>query len=75
MLTYKDINLKDFNPENIETNLTLLGIFALKDYIKEEVPHSIETLRAAGLNVIMCTGDNLDTAKCIAKDCGILADK
>lgn len=43
-----------------------------QDPIRKEVPGAIETCHRAGVNVVMCTGDNITTACAIAKECGIL---
>jgi len=43
--------------------------------IREEVPIAVEKCKRAGVVVRMVTGDNIITAKAIAKDCGILNDE
>jgi len=47
------------------------GIVGVADPIKESTPDAIRELRAAGLNVIMVTGDNGTTAKAVADKLGI----
>jgi len=47
------------------------GIVGVADPIKESTPDAIRELRAAGLNVIMVTGDNATTAKAVADRLGI----
>jgi len=47
------------------------GIVGVADPIKESTPDAIRELRAAGLNVIMVTGDNATTAKAVADKLGI----
>jgi Cu+-exporting ATPase len=47
------------------------GIVGVADPIKESTPDAIRELRAAGLNVIMVTGDNATTAKAVAVKLGI----
>jgi len=44
------------------------------DPLRPEIVESIETCRRAGTTVLMCTGDNLETAKAIAKDAKIISD-
>ena len=58
--------------EALETDLTLVGIYALQDPLRDEIIPSIEICHRAGVNVRMVTGDNLDTAKAIALEAGIL---
>ncbi|GAB2218814.1 hypothetical protein Droror1_Dr00002047 [Drosera rotundifolia] len=55
-----------------ENGLTLLGILGLKDPCRPGVQEAVESCRRAGVNVKMITGDNVYTAKAIAKECGIL---
>lgn len=47
------------------------GIFALGDRIKETSPSAVQSMRAAGCEVVMLTGDNPVTAEAIAAQVGI----
>jgi len=47
------------------------GIVGVSDPIKESTPDSIHELKAAGLKIIMVTGDNATTAKAVADKLGI----
>jgi Cu+-exporting ATPase len=47
------------------------GIVGVADPIKESTPNAIRELRAAGLKIIMVTGDNATTAKAVADKLGI----
>ena len=58
----------------VETNLTFLGILAIEDPVRKEVPHAIDQCYEGGVDVRMVTGDNIDTAVAIAKKCGILRE-
>lgn len=40
--------------------------------MRKEVPDAVATCQAAGITVRMVTGDNIHTAKHIARECGIL---
>ena len=68
----------DFKSEQdrqaLEENICLIGIFAIKDPIRASVPNSVKMCHKAGINVRMVTGDNIDTAKAIAREAGILTD-
>ena len=57
--------------ENIEFNLTFIGIVGMIDPPRLEVPNSIKTCKNAGIRTIMITGDHVITAKAIAKELGI----
>ena len=54
----------------LENGLELLGITGVEDKLQEEVALTIESLRSAGIQVWMLTGDKVDTAKCIAISAG-----
>jgi Cu+-exporting ATPase len=47
------------------------GIVGVADPIKESTPDAIRELKAAGLKIIMVTGDNATTAKAVADKLGI----
>jgi Ca2+ transporting ATPase len=61
-----DVEQKDF---------IVLAIIGVQDIPRPEVPHAIAQCHTAGIKVRMVTGDNLITAKAIAKDVGILKGK
>ena len=44
----------------------------IEDPLRDEVPPAIDRCYGAGIDVRMCTGDNLATAVAIASRCGIL---
>eukprot|EP00850_Spirogloea_muscicola_P010009 SM000057S18439 [mRNA] locus=s57:592183:598957:+ [translate_table: standard] len=68
----KDGNWKDVAIP--DSDLTALAIVGIKDPMREGVKHSVELCKSAGIKVRMVTGDNLSTAKAIARECGILFD-
>lgn len=47
------------------------GLVAIADPIKETTPQAIKELRAAGIHVVMLTGDNKTTALAVARKLGI----
>ncbi|KAJ6678995.1 CALCIUM-TRANSPORTING ATPASE [Salix purpurea] len=53
---------------------TCIGIVGIKDPVRPGVKESVAICRSAGIVVRMVTGDNLTTAKAIARECGILTD-
>ncbi|KAE8629520.1 hypothetical protein XENTR_v10000513 [Xenopus tropicalis] len=56
----------------LETKLTLLGATGIEDRLQEGVPDTIESLRKAGINIWMLTGDKEETAVNIAYACRLL---
>jgi P-type Cu+ transporter len=47
------------------------GILAIADAIKETTPQAIASLHAAGIRIVMLTGDNRTTAEAVARKLGI----
>jgi len=62
------------NDMNVAENIIFLGIVGIKDPVRAEVPAAVKSCQRAGIVVRMVTGDHLDTAKHIAKECGILTN-
>jgi magnesium-transporting ATPase (P-type) len=58
-----------------EQELTFLGLVGLEDPIRPEVPTAIERCKAAGIRVIMITGDHPNTAASVARTVGISAGR
>ncbi|MFH1397998.1 MAG: heavy metal translocating P-type ATPase [Candidatus Omnitrophota bacterium] len=52
-------------------NNEILGILALADTLKESAKHTVGALNKMGKEVLMVSGDNLSTAKAIARQAGI----
>lgn len=46
----------------------------MQDPVRKEVPDAVATCKRAGIVVRMVTGDNVHTAKHIARECGILTE-
>ena len=60
--------------EELEQGMTLDAIFGIKDPLRKDVKRAVEQCQEAGIFVRMVTGDNIDTAKAIATECGILTE-
>lgn len=52
----------------------LLGLVALADPIRDNIPRAIEECRRAGIRVVMVTGDHPGTARAIARQAGLDAE-
>ncbi len=74
---YQETDISVFTKENhtareaLIDNFVFVGMIVLHDPLREDVLESIHIAKAAGTRVIMATGDNPETAKNIAKECGI----
>lgn len=59
--------------ENLPSEgLTLIGILGIRDDVRQEAIEAIDAVQAAGVQVVMITGDRKETAVAIAKDAGLL---
>lgn len=58
----------------LECKLTFIAVVGIEDPVRDEVPAAIEKCRRAGITVRMVTGDNVTTAKSIARKCGLIQD-
>ncbi|KAL7703727.1 vacuolar-type Ca2 -ATPase [Lotmaria passim] len=70
-VAYTILNEKDL-PENEPTEkLVWLSLIGIQDPLRPEVAEAVQKCQMAGVMVRMCTGDNLDTAVAISRQCGI----
>lgn len=60
-----------FTATNVETRLVYLGLVALSDPVRPEVPAAIHACHTAGIRVIMITGDYALTAASIGRQIGL----
>ena len=67
-----DATLLSLGAESVEAELVLLGLVALYDPPRPEVPEAIRLCRQAGIKVTMVTGDYGLTAEAIARQIGLL---
>ncbi|MCI5651489.1 MAG: calcium-translocating P-type ATPase, PMCA-type [Ruminococcus bromii] len=61
-------------PENLETDLTFLGLLGMIDPPRDEARDAVAVCREAGIRPVMITGDHVVTASAIAKSLGILQE-
>ncbi len=64
------------DPESIEEkDLIWDGFVGIRDNLRENVPEAVADCHRAGIKVRMVTGDNIATARAIAKETGIYTGK
>ena len=72
MVTYRTEEQKGVGDcPAVESQLTLVGLLGCQDPVRPEVPDSVLDCQKAGIFVRMVTGDNMETAKAIARQCNI----
>ena len=72
VLAFAKKNVKQIpDKDDIEKELTFIGILSMIDPPREEVKQAIETCHKAGIKVIMITGDHVETALAITKQLNI----
>jgi len=57
--------------DQIHHDTTLVAIFGIKDPLRPQVKGAIKDCQTAGVFVRMVTGDNIQTGRAIARECGI----
>ena len=80
----KDLNIEDEYTENYQKltsvgcsiiyviqNKKVIGLIGLRDTIRKDIQHVIKKFQDSGIEVIMLTGDNKETASIIASEIGI----
>ena len=62
------------DPDEIEKELTFVGLLGIYDPPQSDTVDAINVCNIAGIRTVMMTGDNIVTAKAIARRIGILTD-
>ncbi len=61
--------------EDLEKDMVFIGLCGMIDPVRPEVKDAIMEAHEAGMNVVMITGDHIDTAVAIAKELGIVRNR
>ena len=61
-----------FNENIVNDDVVLIGFVAIRDDVRPEAKEAIREVKDAGIQVVMITGDRLETAVSIAKDAGLM---
>lgn len=56
----------------INDDIVIIGLVGIRDDVRPEARDAIKEVQDAGIQVVMITGDRLETAVAIAKDAGLL---
>ena len=51
--------------------VSLIGLIVMKDKVRRGVTEAVRAVKGAGIQIVMITGDSLETASAIAKEAGI----
>ena len=65
---------KELVEDEINDDLVIIGFVGVRDDVRLEAKQAIAEVLNAGIQVIMITGDRLETAIAIAKDAGLLKE-
>jgi magnesium-transporting ATPase (P-type) len=64
-----------YTAENVEKDLTFLGLMAMMDPPRPQVEKAVQTCREANIRIVMITGDYGLTAESLARRVGMLTSK
>ncbi|XP_075427203.1 putative cation-transporting ATPase 13A4 isoform X2 [Ascaphus truei] len=67
--------LDSMEREEVEADLEFLGLLILENRLKPETKAILEELKAANIRTVMITGDNIQTATTVAKNCGMIPEE
>ncbi len=65
---------RDLAENQINDDIVIIGLVGIRDDVRAEAKDAIRQVQNAGIQVVMITGDRLETAAAIAKDAGLLND-
>jgi Ca2+-transporting ATPase len=72
---YKEVKDMSEDEDTLEQELIFVGMQGMMDPPRTEVKEVIQRVQSeAGMRVIMITGDNIETAKAVAKEIGITGE-
>jgi Ca2+-transporting ATPase len=76
-LAYRELPVlpSKVNADEVEQGLSFLGLVALNDPPRPEVPEALKVCQRAGINVAMVTGDHRLTAEAIGREIGLIKEE
>lgn len=66
---------KPMTENKINDDVVIIGFVGIRDDVRPEAKEAIREVQNAGIQVVMITGDRLETAIAIARDAGLLQNK
>lgn len=60
--------------EELPKDMVFIGAAIIRDDVRAEAKTAVSDVRAAGIRVVMVTGDRSETASAVAREAGILTD-
>jgi len=70
--TPRDMNALHDRRDELDSNLVFVGFVAIRDPLRLDVKDAINECRTAGIEVKMVTGDNVETARAIGYEIGLV---
>nr|MDD6335247.1 calcium-translocating P-type ATPase, PMCA-type [bacterium] len=67
------ISGREVTPDGAFSDLTLVGLVGIRDEVRPEAVTAVAQVQRAGVQVVMITGDNRQTAVAVAREVGLLA--
>jgi Ca2+-transporting ATPase len=61
--------------ESLEAGLVFVGFVAIRDPLRDDVKEAVDRCRRAGIEVKMITGDNVETARAIGYEIGLVSQR
>lgn len=61
-----------FKEDTINDDVVVIGFVAIRDDVRPDAKEAIKEVQDAGIQVVMITGDRLETAVSIARDAGLI---
>ena len=61
--------------DDLPEDLIITSLVAIRDDVREEVPEAVKRMHGAGVQVMMVTGDVIETAVAIAEDAGLITSE
>ncbi|XP_018422660.1 PREDICTED: probable cation-transporting ATPase 13A4 [Nanorana parkeri] len=67
-------DLESTEREDVECDMEFLGLLILENRLKPETQPILEELNTANIRTVMITGDNIQTATTVAKNCAMIPE-